>query len=119
MKKRILVVDDEQDIVSMLRMRLEAAGYEVSTASDGEEGLARATEAPPDLMILDILMPKMDGIAMSDALKKNPRTRNIPVLFLTALKRQSDGGASGPNLIFSKPFSGGELTEKISEILGT
>lgn len=84
MAKKILVVDDEFALVDMLKMRLEANSYEVITALDGKTGLERATADAPDLIILDIMMPELDGYEVLRELKKNEKTRSIPVLMLTA-----------------------------------
>ena len=83
-KRKILVVDDEAELVEMLRMRLEANGYEVVTAYDGEDGLAQAEKEKPDLILLDIMMPKMDGLVVLSRLKSNLETNFIPVIMLTA-----------------------------------
>ena len=83
-KVRILVVDDEPDIVLMIRMILEAKGFAVITASDGEEGLQKAIAEKPDLILLDIIMPKKDGFKMLSEIKKDDSVRDIPVILLTA-----------------------------------
>lgn len=83
-KRKILIVDDEPELVEMLRMRLEANGYEVVSAYDGEEGLAQAEKEKPDLILLDIMMPKMDGLVVLARLKNNLETNFIPVIMLTA-----------------------------------
>ena len=81
---KILVVDDEPQLVELLKMRLEVMGYSVLTAYDGQEGLAKATQEHPDLILLDIMMPKMDGCETLSRLKQQPETRAIPVIMLTA-----------------------------------
>jgi len=84
MAKKILIVDDETELVEMLKMRLEANHYSVITAPDGKAGLERAISENPNLIILDIMMPEIDGYEVLDQLKKNEKTRSIPVLMLTA-----------------------------------
>src|ERR1051325_5526626 len=81
---RILAVDDTPENLEILRMRLEANGYEVATACDGEEGLARARELTPDLILLDIMMPKLDGISVVRMLKQDTSLQAIPVILVTA-----------------------------------
>jgi len=84
MPKKILVVDDETELVEMLKMRLEANNYTVITAPDGKVGLEQAIKEKPNLIILDIMMPEIDGFEVLDQLKKNEITRSTPVLMLTA-----------------------------------
>jgi len=78
---KILIVDDEIQLIQMVQMRLEANGYEVVTANDGVEGLKKVKSENPDLIILDIMMPKMDGFEACDLLKKDPQTSQIPIIF--------------------------------------
>ena len=85
MIKRILLVDDEPDVVTVMKFTLETNGFEVITAYDGQEGLGKVKEARPDMIILDVLMPKMFGDDLAKILKEDPLTTNIPVLFLTNL----------------------------------
>lgn len=84
MSKRILVVDDEPDIVEVVKTRLEMGGYEVITASNGPEGLKAAKEGKPDLLLLDVSMPGMDGFEVLTKLKADPDIASIPVIMLTA-----------------------------------
>ena len=86
--KRILVVDDEPDFVEMIKMRLEANAYEVVTASDGEEGIKLAEAEHPNLILLDVMMPGMDGFAVLRKLRNTPSTQDITIVMLTA-KRES------------------------------
>lgn len=83
--KKILIVDDEVLIVKAFKDYFEREGYEIETAFDGEEGIAKAKEFNPDLILLDIIMPKLDGISALKELKKNPDTKKIPVIMLTNL----------------------------------
>ena len=116
-KKKILVVDDTQDILLVVARRLESWGYEPLTAESGEEGLRIAEEQIPDLVLLDIMMPKMKGRDVCARLKSNPKTRHIPVIFLTALgladhiKAGLDLGAED---YIVKPFEPAQLKERIA-----
>ena len=87
--KTILVVDDSPDTVEMVKVALEASGFSVNTASSGSEGLRKACESPPDLMILDIMMPEMNGFEVLEKLRSEEETAQIPVIFLTEIGRAS------------------------------
>lgn len=121
MVKRILVVDDEPQIVSMLKLRLEANGYEVISAFDGEEGLQKAKDLKPDLIILDIIMPKMAGNEVAVALKADSRYSGIPIIFLTCLAEgmtdKQDSEKIGGNLFLAKPFEADELLLMVDNVL--
>lgn len=118
-KKTILVVDDEQELVEMLKTRLETYGYEVIAAYDGEEGLRKAKQVRPDLIVLDIIMPKMAGDYMAQALKDDEETRDIPIIFLTCLAEglaeRQQACMSGGNLFLAKPFDAQELLSMIKK----
>lgn len=120
MSKKILVVDDEPDILKVLVARLKEQGYETITALDGEQALAQAEQHKPDLIILDIMMPGMDGTEAAQKLKENPKTENIPIIFLSALQtkteEESEGDRIGGNVILSKPFEINILLAKIREM---
>src|SRR5512135_1277401 len=120
-KKRILAVDDEPEVLGLLKKRLESEGYEVLTATNGREGLEIATREKPDLIILDILMPEMDGSETAAALHENPLTKNIPILFLTCLftKREesTSGHEIGPNYFLAKPYEPQELLAEVAKLL--
>ena len=88
--RRILVADDDADIVDLLRMNLVAGGYEVETAGDGQEAWDKALASPPDLVVLDVMMPKMDGLEVLAKLRAEPRTRDVPVVMLTARTSDTD-----------------------------
>lgn len=83
-KKKILIIDDEPELVKAIEVRLKANGYELETAYNGLAGINKAKEIIPDLILLDIVMPKMDGYKVCKRLKDNPKTKNIPVIVLTA-----------------------------------
>jgi len=120
-KGRILVVDDEIYIVHILDFSLGMEGYEVLTALDGEQALERLKSDKPDLIVLDIMMPKLDGYEVCRAIKSNPDTRNIPVILLSAKGRNVDqkmGFDVGADDYITKPFSPRKLVERINAILG-
>jgi len=120
-KGRILVVDDEIYIVHILDFSLGMEGYEVLTALDGEQALERVRSDKPDLIVLDIMMPKLDGYEVCRAVKSNPETRNIPVILLSAKGRNVDqkmGFDVGADDYITKPFSPRKLVERINAILG-
>ena len=123
MHNRILLVDDEPDIVLTLKRRLEANGYEVLTASKGSEAIEMVRRDRPDLILLDILMPDMDGTQVSHAIRQEPETRSIPIIFLTALQTKRDeserGQMVGNELIFAKPFDSKKLLSQIESIFNS
>ncbi len=120
-KGKILVVDDEIYIVHILDFSLGMEGYEVVTALDGEQALERVASEKPDLIVLDIMMPKLDGYEVCRAVKSNPATRTIPVILLSAKGRNVDqkmGFDVGADDYITKPFSPRKLVERINAILG-
>jgi two-component system alkaline phosphatase synthesis response regulator PhoP len=120
-KGKILVVDDEIYIVHILDFSLGMEGYEVVTALDGEQALEKARTEKPDLIVLDIMMPKLDGYETCKALKQNPATHDIPVILLSAKGRNVDqkvGFEVGADDYITKPFSPRKLVERINAILG-
>ncbi|MCX5656661.1 MAG: response regulator [Candidatus Omnitrophica bacterium] len=120
MSKRILIVDDEADILEIVKARLMAAGYDVFTAEDGLAGLAMAKNEKPDLIILDIMMPKMDGYTALRELRKNADTEKIPVLMLSVKeKSKMEDMLYFQNIsdYMEKPFDSYELLEKVKKIL--
>jgi len=119
-RKRILVVDDEIYIVHILEFSLTMEGYDVITAADGEEALRRVEEDEPDLVVLDIMMPRMDGYEVCRRLREDPATRNLPVILLSAKGRPMDrdlGLDAGADDYIVKPFSPRRLLEKIRELM--
>ena len=120
MSKKVLIVDDEKDLVDMLKLRIEAMGYEVYSAFDGQEGLAKAREIKPDLIVLDIMMPKMNGYEVCRFLKFDDEFKDIPIIMLTARGQEADkqlGEEVGADEYITKPFDSNELVEKIKSIL--
>jgi DNA-binding response OmpR family regulator len=120
MARTIFIADDELDFVSTLRSRLEFEGFVVTTAADGKEALQRITDEKPDLILLDIMMPTMNGYQVCRELKVNADTRPIPVLMLTAKSQESDkfwGKEAGADDYVTKPFDMEDLMEKIGGLL--
>ncbi|EKD50493.1 MAG: adenylate/guanylate cyclase [uncultured bacterium] len=118
--KRILIVDDERDLVETLTYRLEALGYEVLTAYDGQEGLDRVREEKPDLILLDVMMPKLDGYHVCRLIKFDDDLKGIPIIMLTARGQPQDrqtGRDSGADDYLTKPFESAVLLEKIQQLL--
>ena len=120
-QKKILIVDDEEDVLSLLKIRLTAKGYFVITATNGKDALMLANSKHPDIIVLDILMPGMDGPEIATRLKESPGTRDIPVMFLTCLYAKAEESESGhlvgDRLIFAKPFDSEELADTIEKLL--
>jgi len=119
MKKKILVVDDEGDILHFLELVLREKGYEVATASSGHEALTRAQMAKPDLILLDIMMPQMDGWEVLKLLRVDDETSDIPVAMLSARTEAKDrvqGLQEGAVDYICKPFSLDELLAKVEGI---
>lgn len=117
-KSKILVVDDNAYLVDILSFSLEMENYEVFKAYDGEEALKLIMDNPPDLILADIMMPKMDGFELCKRTKENPRTKDIPFLFLTAkgkLDDQLKGFSLGGDDYIVKPFNLNDLLKKIAK----
>lgn len=122
MAKKILLVDDDLTISEMYCERLEAEGYDMVISHDGESGLAAAKAEKPDLILLDIMMPKMNGLDVAKALKDESSVKNVPIIFLTALIQDADkvsAMTSGDNQYLVKSeTTPGELAAKVAKILG-
>ena len=119
-KIRLLLVDDEPDLVQIVSIRLAAAGYEVVTASDGQQALDQVKEKHPDLVILDLMLPKLDGYKVCRLLKFDERTRSIPVLIFSARAQVEDvtlATECGADAYLTKPFEAKALLAKIQELL--
>ena len=119
--KKIFIVDDEETARRLIRMSLEGEGYEFYEAEDGDVALSQALKLKPDLVILDLMMPSKWGYAVCDELKREPGTRTIPVLFLTA--RQSSlskrmGQIKKGDAYLTKPFHPEELRDAVRKLLG-
>jgi DNA-binding response OmpR family regulator len=119
-KPLLLVADDEPDILELLSFRLVRGGYELITADDGEDALSKAFEHRPDLAVLDIRMPKLDGYAVTEALRKDSRTQRMPIILLTARVQDADverGFMAGADDYIKKPFNPSELYARIQASL--
>lgn len=119
-KRRILLVDDEPSIIKIVRKQLELAGYEVLIAANGPDALAQAQSAGPDLIILDRMLPQLNGTEVCQKLKASPELARIPILMLSANARHEDQLASlqhGADAYLTKPFALQELLERIKALL--
>ena len=117
----VLVADDDRDILDLLAFRLGRAGYEVVSASDGEEALRLAVERKPDLAVLDVMMPKLDGYEVTRRMRADESTKRIPVILLTARVQEHDvarGFEVGADDYMKKPFSPAELRARVQAIIG-
>jgi len=117
--RKILAVDDERHIVRLVQVTLERAGYQVVPAFDGKEALKKVDAERPDLIVLDVMMPYMDGFEVLKQLKQNLATKDIPVIMLTAKAQDADvfrGWASGVDCYLTKPFNPMELLTFIKRI---
>lgn len=120
MAKSILVVEDEPNIVLSLQFLMKKAGFEVRVARDGEEALAAVEDRAPDLMLLDVMIPKRDGYDVCQTVRANPEWQGIYIIMLTAKGREVDrekGIALGANDYVTKPFSTRDLTDKVKQLL--
>jgi DNA-binding response OmpR family regulator len=120
MGKKILIVEDERDVVDIVTIRLEAAGYECISAHDGQEGLEKVKSEEPDLVILDLMLPKIDGYKVCRLLKSDEKYRHIPIILFTAQAQKRDidaGKKSGADAYIVKPFEPQVLINKINELL--
>jgi DNA-binding response OmpR family regulator len=120
MAKKVLVVDDEPEIVTLVESRLKAGGYDVITATGGEEGLRKSRFFKPDLVILDIMMPDLSGDAVAEAMHDDPALCRIPIIFLTAIVTKEEVPTSTIDGYYylAKPFKGEELLEMLRRVLG-
>lgn len=117
---RILVVDDEPDAIELIRFNLKASGYDVITAEDGEEALLKARKFSPDLILLDVMLPEIDGLEVCKILRRDPATAKLPVVMLTAKASEIDrvlGLEFGADDYVTKPFSPRELILRIRNLL--
>lgn len=120
-KKRILVVDDVRETLLALKIRLEYANYEVVTATDGELGLKMARKSNPDLIVLDVMLPRIDGFSICRLLKFDEDYEKIPIILLTAKGQEKDrrtGKLVGADVYLTKPYNAKELLGHIKALLG-
>ncbi|TML37145.1 MAG: response regulator [Actinobacteria bacterium] len=116
----VLVADDDEDVLQLVAAVLEEEGYEIETARDGLEALDRLSTRRPDLALLDVRMPGVDGVELSRRIRRNPRTRDVPVILLSALvhaKYVARGFAAGATDYIRKPFSPNELIARVGATL--
>jgi DNA-binding response OmpR family regulator len=121
MSKRILIVDDEPSIVISLEFLMRREGFEVSVARDGEEGLAAIRAQRPDLVVLDVMMPRLNGFEVCEAVRADPALAEVRILMLTAKAREAEvnkGLALGADAYIPKPFSTRELVGRVHALLG-
>ena len=117
---KVLVVDDDPDIRELVAFKLEQVGHAVTTENDGETGLAAALADVPDLILLDVMMPKLTGIEVCQKLRDDARTANVPVMLITAKAQEVDverGFAAGADDYIVKPFSPRELATRVEAML--
>ena len=120
-KPVVLAADDDEDILGLVTFRLERAGYTVIVARDGEEALELAFREQPDLAVLDVMMPKVDGFEVTRRLRADEATRRMPIILLTAKSQEADvqqGFDAGADDYIRKPFSPDELRVRVQAILG-
>ncbi|MDO9557878.1 MAG: response regulator [Coriobacteriia bacterium] len=120
MAKKVLVVDDEPAIANLAKIKLTNQGFDVTTANSGKEALASVASDPPDVMVLDVMMPGMDGWEVASRMKGDPDTKHIPILMLTALGL---GEESRPEFVnvdeyYTKPFDGATLVKIVRRLAG-
>jgi two-component system alkaline phosphatase synthesis response regulator PhoP len=119
-RARVLVVDDEADLIRILQFGLEAIGYQVETASDGQEALKKAREQKPDIILLDLMLPKLDGYKVCRLLKFDERYKNIPIIILSARTQEGDqllAMEMGANRFITKPYDFSEVLSHIEALL--
>ena len=119
-RARVLVVDDEADLVRILQFGLQGIGYQVETASDGQEALKKAREQKPDIILLDLMLPKLDGYKVCRLLKFDERYKNIPIIILSARTQEGDqllAMEMGANRFVTKPYDFSEVLSHIEALL--
>jgi DNA-binding response OmpR family regulator len=120
MRNKILVVDDDAELVELVSFNLKQAGYVTGSASNGVEAIKKARTLEPDLIVLDVMMPELDGFAVCEILRRDPATASIPIMMLTALSSQLGrmaGLGSGASDFLTKPFSPRLLIARIEDLL--
>jgi DNA-binding response OmpR family regulator len=120
MRKKILVVDDDAELVELVSFNLKQAGYVIGTAANGVDAIKKARTLAPDLIVLDVMMPELDGFAVCEILRRDAATASIPIMMLTALSSELGrmaGLGSGATDFLTKPFSPRLLIARIEELL--
>ena len=121
MSHKILIVDDEPNIVISLEFLMKKEGFQIAVASDGEEALAKVASFAPDLLLLDVMMPKKSGFEVCEALRADPANSALKIVMLTAKGRETEvakGLAIGADAYVTKPFSTTDLVVRVKELLG-
>jgi len=121
MRKKLLIVEDNTELLELLRLGLKQAGFSVSTAANGVEGLKKARSLTPDVIVLDLILPELDGFAVCEALKRSEETAKIPVILLTGLTSEFTryaGIESGADEYLTKPVGPDQLLSRINHWLG-
>ncbi|MEK7377663.1 MAG: response regulator [Candidatus Binatota bacterium] len=119
MKKRVLLAEDHLGTIEVMQLELEVLGYEVTVAQNGQEAVQKATAEPPDVIVMDMLMPKMNGFQAASSIRQNPKTKDIPILAATALARPGDREKcleSGCDGYIAKPFTHKQLGAAIDKL---
>jgi len=119
-RKTVLVVDDEINLVRLVQVNLEKAGFAVISAGDGKEALAKIAKEKPDLIVLDVMMPELDGFSVLERLRGNAATVDLPVVMLTARAQDEDqarGIFTGADVYLTKPFNPNELVAFVKRLL--
>jgi DNA-binding response OmpR family regulator len=117
---KILIAEDERDIRDLITFTLQFAGYEVMPASNGEEAVSKARQETPDLILMDVRMPRMTGYEACAVMKADPRLKNVPIIFLSAKGQDSEiqtGLQAGAEEYLLKPFAPDQLTQRIQAVL--
>lgn len=120
-KRKVLIVDDEANIVTALEFLFERRGYEVLVATDGEQALALAESYRPDVLLLDVMMPKRSGYEVCQRVRERPEMQHVKIVMLSAKGREAEvskGLSLGADLYITKPFSTQELVERVDAMLG-
>jgi two-component system, OmpR family, response regulator len=120
MRRKILVVDDDPDQLEVARWSLKKAGFAIGTAANGVDALVKTRSVLPDLIVLDLMLPELNGFDICRTLRKDPATASIPIIMLTGMRSEFSrlaGMESGVNLFLTKPYNPDELVSKVEEML--
>jgi two-component system alkaline phosphatase synthesis response regulator PhoP len=120
MRKKILIVDDDSELIELLSFNLKKAGFAIGTARDGVEALRKACSIAPDLILLDVMLPELDGFAVCEILRRDSATAPIPIILLTALSGELGrvvGLGCGANEYLTKPFSPQQVITRVEALL--
>jgi two-component system alkaline phosphatase synthesis response regulator PhoP len=120
MRKKVLIVDDNSELLALLRLNFKAAGFSIATATNGIDALKKARSVAPDLIVLDLVLPEMDGYAVCETLRRDAATASVPIVILTGLASEFSrlaGIESGASAYFTKPVSPKSLVAKAQHLL--